>query len=233
MFLADVGGMQQDQVYDDINRDPPLNLAFADIQAARINQSSFDIVDESSFVVSVSSSRVNPENGYVLPPNFVQLNGVDSRGKKLSIPISIQPVLVGVAHEDLLIQAGTPYQFKAWVNNSLNQGVKWILTSGPGELTSSGRYTPPASVPEPRRYIVKAVSTADSTASATIGGYVLPVGAIRIDVGSPAPYKDSKGNVWMADTLGVYSGSYANDNQTYPPSKWRGIEDGFLYGWNK
>jgi hypothetical protein len=233
MFLADIGGMQQVQVDDDINRDPALNAALSEIQGAHITQASFEIVDESSFIVSPESSRVNPANGYVTPANFAQLNGVDGKHRKISIPIAIQPVLVGVPHEALLIQAGTPYQLTAWVNNASNQEVKWTLASGPGEVSGSGLYTPPASVASPKPYVLKATAAADSTASATVRGSVIPHGAIRIDVGSPTPFKDSHNNVWMADTLGVYSGSYNNDNQTYPGSKWSGIQDAYLFGWNK
>jgi hypothetical protein len=233
MFLADVGGMQQVQVDDDINRDPTLNAAFVEIQKAHITQASFDIVDESSFITSPSSSRVNPANGFVKPPNFVQLNGVDGKGRKLSIPISIQPVLVGVPHEALLVQAGTKYKLSAWVNNASDESVHWTLTSGPGEVTPSGLYLPPPAVPAPEPYLITATAAADSTAKATIRGFVLPRGAIRIDVGSPRPYRDSHGQVWMADTLGVYSGSYNNDDQTYPGSKWAKVPDAPLYAWNK
>lgn len=233
MFLADVGGMQQVQVDDDINYDPALNAALGEIQGAHITQASFDIVDESSFIVSPASSRVNPTNGYVTPANFAQLNGVDRKGHKISVPISIQPVLVGVPQEALLIQAGTPYQLKAWVNNASSQAVKWTLTSGPGTVSESGMYTPPASVASPQPYVLTATAEADGSASATVRGSVIPRGAIRLDVGSPAPYRDSHGNVWMADTLGVYSGSYTNDNQTYPGSKWAGVQDAYLFGWDK
>ena len=225
--------MQQVQVDDNINRDPALTTALGEIQKAHITQSSFEIVDESSFIASVSSSRVNPANGFVTPPNFAQLNGTDSKGRKLSIPISIQPVLVGVPHEALLIQAGTPYQLSAWVNNAANQKVRWALESGPGSLTSSGLYTPPPSVTTPKPYVIAATSAGDETASATIRGSIIPAGAIRIDVANPKPYTDSHGNVWMADTLGVYSGSFNNDNRSYPPERWAKIPDWPLYGWLK
>jgi hypothetical protein len=221
------------QVDDDINHDPALNSALTEIQNAHITQSSFDIVDESSFIASVSSSRVNPANQFVKPPNFVQLNGIDAKGRKLSIPISIQPVLVGVPHEALLMQAGTPYQLSAWVNNAPDKSLTWALTSGPGEVSPSGLYTPPASVATPKPYVITARAVADNTAMASIRGFVLPRGAIRIDVGSPSPYKDTHGHIWMADTLGVYSGSYNNDNQSYPGSKWAKVPDGVLYGWDK
>lgn len=233
MLLADIGGMQQVQVDDDINRDPVLTTALGEIQSAHIAQSSFDIVDESSFITSASSSRVNPTNDFVKPPNFAQLNGTDSKGKKLSIPIAIQPVLVGVPQEALLIQAGTPYQLTAWVNNASSQDVKWTLVSGPGSLSSSGFYTPPASLSTPKPFVITATAAADKRASADIRGSVVPEGPIRIDIANPSPYKDSHGNVWMADTLGVYSGSYNNDNQTYPPAKWGKLTDWFLYAWNK
>ena len=233
MLLADVGGMQQVQVDDDINYDPALNAALGEIQKAHIVQSNFDIIDEASLITSPSSSRVNPANGFVKPPNFVQLNAVDAKGRKLSIPISVQPVLVGVPNELLLVQAGTPFQLTAWVNNATSQRVNWTLTSGPGEITSSGLYTPPVSVTTPKPYVITVTAAADNTSSAVIRGFVVPSGAIRIDAGNPSPYKDSHGDVWMADQLGVYSGSYDNDNQTYPPEKWRHLTDWFLYGWAK
>ena len=50
-----LGGLQQVQVDDDINLDPELNAALPKIQRGHIIQSNFDIVDESSFMVSTAS----------------------------------------------------------------------------------------------------------------------------------------------------------------------------------
>jgi len=38
-------------------------------------------------------------------------------------------------------------------------------------------------------------------------GTVIPGGTVRIDVGNSSPHTDSKGSLWLADTLGVESGS--------------------------
>lgn len=233
MILADVGGLQQVQVDDDINLDPELNAALGEIQRGHIVQSNFDIVDESSFMVSTASSRVNPENGFVKPPNFVQIDGVDAKGKKVLIPVTVQPILVGTPHEVLYVQAGTSYQIPSWVNNNTDQQVTWSLVSGPGSINASGRFTPPASIAKPTPFDVTATAAADNSATATVRGFVLPAGPIRIDVGNPNPYTDAHGNEWMADTLGVYTGSYMNDNRTYPGRRWKNIPDWFLYGWNK
>jgi hypothetical protein len=233
MFLADIGGMQQVQVDDDINQDPALNSALYEIQQASLTQSDFDIVDESSLMTIAASNRTNPRNGYVKPANFAQINGTDGNGNTLTIPIAVQPVLIGTANETLQIQAGQPYQLSVWVNNASNTGVSWSIASGPGSINSSGLYTPPATVASPVPFVITATSVEDPTATLSIRGNIIPSGTIRLDVGGPTPYVDSKGNTWMADTLGIWSGSYNNDNETYPGSKWGSLTDWFLYGWDR
>lgn len=231
MILADIGGMQQIQVDDDTNQDIALTAALGEISSTRITQDQFEIVDESSFITAPNSSRVNPSNGYNAPPNYAVLNGVDSAGNKLTIPISIQPVLIGVPNETLQVQAGTSYQIPTWVNNASNQSVTWAVTSGPGVISPSGVYTPPASVSAPTPFVVTATAVVDPTATASIRGNIIPSGAIRIDAGNTATYLDSKGNLWLADTLGVWSGSYNNDNESYqyPGPKWGNIADWQIY----
>lgn len=231
MILADIGSMQDVQVDDDINQDVTLAGALGEIAGARITQDQLEVVDESSFVTSPKSSRVNPSNGFNPPPNYVVLNGVDASGNTLTIPISIQPVLVGTPNEWLTIQAGTSYQIPAWVNNAASQAVTWAVTSGPGVISPSGVYTPPASVSAPTPFVVTATSVVDPSATASIRGNVIPSGAIRIDAGNPSPYLDAKGNMWMADTLGTLSGSYNNDNESYPypAAKWGNIADWQIY----
>src|SRR5206468_2384613 len=63
MILADIGMMQQVQVDDDVNQDPALAGALGEISGGQITQDKFEIVDESSFMVSWASNRVNPANG--------------------------------------------------------------------------------------------------------------------------------------------------------------------------
>jgi hypothetical protein len=82
----------------------------------------------------------------------------------LGISVTVAPKLENV-------RVGTPQQFAATVNNSTNRSVIWQVngTTGgaaaTGTIDDNGKYTPPASLPNPNTVMVKAVSVADSSAT--------------------------------------------------------------------
>jgi hypothetical protein len=82
-------------------------------------------------------------------------------------------VSVGVSPTSANVRAGDSYTFKANVSGSTNTSVTWSVngTSGgsstTGTIDASGKYTAPASLPNPNTVRVKATSAADSSASGT------------------------------------------------------------------
>jgi len=138
MVSADVGSVNQIQVSSDFNQDPKARAALNEVSGAGINTSQFEVVDESSLMLSSSSYQVNPQNAYVTPDGFAMLTGKAANGKTTTVRIALQPVLVGVPYQNMIFQAGTgTYQLLSWVKGTRNQTVKWSL-DGPGWVTPDG-----------------------------------------------------------------------------------------------
>ena len=203
MFLADNGLSLQVQANNDCNLDPTVAAALSEISNARIGASNFEIVDESHLKVSNSSSLAKGTASQVVG------------------------ALVGVADPVLVFQAGAPtVQLAAWANNADKSAIVWTQTAGPGGITASGLYTPPAAVREPTPVSFLASSAGSSIA---VSGTILPEGPIRIDTGSSRPYIDKKGKVWLADRLGLDTAGYSVQNDNYPRNAWGNIDDAPLY----
>ncbi|MBV9081671.1 MAG: choice-of-anchor D domain-containing protein, partial [Acidobacteriaceae bacterium] len=235
IFLADIGSSGELQASTDITSDPSAVTAFDEIARGGIGFSNFEAVDESSLMISPDSNRVNPFNGYVTPANYAIVQATDSQGNQTSMPIAVEPVMVGTPYPTMTVQAGMPgYQMQSWVTGSTNQSVTWTLTSGVGSMTAGGVYTPPADVSDTTQAVLTVAAAADPTATATVYLTVIPVGAnptgsIRVDVGSSNPYTDSQGNVWLADTVAQEMGSYSVQNDNYPAGLWGNVVDAPLY----
>lgn len=235
MFLSDNGLSGQIQVDGDVAQDAAVVASINEINSKQLGASAFEVVDESSLMMAAGSSEVNPNNGYVTPDTYAVITATDSQGNKTTVPVAVQPILVGVQYPAMTIEAGmTGYQLSSWVTGSSNQAVTWTLASGPGTVTSAGVYTPPASIANPAKAVLIATAAADSTATATVSLMVVPSGmnpgnSIRIDVGSDSPYTDAQGNLWLADTLGFTAGAWSQQNDFYPSSAWGNIPDQTLY----
>jgi hypothetical protein len=80
-------------------------------------------------------------------------------------------VTVAISPKPANVRMGTPQQFTATVQNSTNQAVTWQVngTTGgaaaTGTIDTTGKYTPPASLPNPNTVTVEAISAADATAT--------------------------------------------------------------------
>jgi hypothetical protein len=80
-------------------------------------------------------------------------------------------ITVAVAPKPANVRMGTPQQFIATVSGSSNQAVNWQVdgmtggSAAAGTIEATGKYTPPASLPNPNTVTVKATSTADATAT--------------------------------------------------------------------
>jgi hypothetical protein len=168
----------------------------------------FEAVDESSLEVSAIS-------GATTSCECVVATG--AAGKSMQRVI-LQAVTIGLPQNQLYIQAATPAkQLYAFVNGTSNTGVTWTMSPSLGTVTSGGLYTPPATVSGSSATTITATSNANPSAVATMAVVILPAGPIRIDMAGPcasgltviaspsyncstAPFIDSHGNVWQAET---------------------------------
>ena len=69
------------------------------------------------------------------------------------------------------VQPGQSQQFQATITNATNNGVNWVLASGPGTLSSQGLYVAPSTITgSSATAIVKAIAQADTNvwAEATV-----------------------------------------------------------------
>jgi hypothetical protein len=233
MLLSDVGTIGQIEADADVNGDPVVAAALQEIASAKITASSFDVVDESGLMIVGTSNRLKPNNGLVIAQSSASLIATDSTGNTIFVPLELQPLTVGTPFPVLNIQAGSVIPLLAWVNGSSNQALNWAVMNGPGSVDQNGLYSAPANVSAPTNFVVAATAQADGVTTATIRGQIIPAGTIQIDVGSPAPYTDSSGGLWLADTLGLDMPAFANNDSSYPPSLWSGIPDWKLYATRK
>ena len=88
-------------------------------------------------------------------------------------PPSNPGVAVTVSPGSANIRAGDSYSFSASVSGTSNTGVSWSVngaaggSSATGTIDSSGKYTAPATLPNPNTMTIRATSAADSSASGT------------------------------------------------------------------
>jgi hypothetical protein len=209
MILADIGGMSQIQISQDVNLDPSEMAAFNEVGSAHITQDNFEIVDESGLMISTASHQA--------------LGGTPTD----------TPVLVGTTSPVIYPQAGTSYQLPSWVDGSSDQTVIWSLVSGAGAISQAGVYTAPPDVTAPESFLLKGVAEASSLNPVFVSGYVMPAGALNINVGNVWAYTDTQGNNWLADNFGVLTGSFMNNNATYPTNKWDAVGPLPIWGWSK
>jgi hypothetical protein len=218
MFLADIGSEGHITMSSDVTEDPAIVAALNSI-GGQIGYSNFEVVDESSFILSSSSHQVNPANPYQSPANYASLIVTDKANpmNRVVVPIVIQPALVGTPDPAIVVQAGTPaFNVPYWVNGSSNHGVIWTISpsSGAGSITSSGSYTAPAVVSSITTATITATSVGDPNASTSVAVTIIPPGQIRIDSGSMVSTVDDNGNTWLPD-LGFETGSYNMYNDRY------------------
>jgi hypothetical protein len=203
MILADIGFMGDISADAGIYQDPVTRGAMAAIQNANINISNFEVVDESGLMIADSSSQAQS----AVPAILTAATGV------------------GIPYETYTVEAGTKLALRGWVTNGAPQGINWSIVSGPGTL-SGNIYSAPASVVGNQSVSIKATAVADNSNPAFVTLNLIPAGAIRIDIGSTQPYRDSQGNLWSPDPFTQESGPFY---QNYGINGWTGTSDPSLY----
>lgn len=148
---------------------------FAEVNNANIPSSQFEVVDESSLVITSSSLEANTSRETVC---YVATTGTTCTD------IVLVGVTVGMLQDVVDIMAGAPnFQFNAGVHGSSNSSLTWTLSSAVGSINSStGAYTPPATLTTQTTITVTATSVANSAVSAStilrvwphVSAYALP-----------------------------------------------------------
>lgn len=202
----------------------------------------FEVVDESSLMVSSTSGEVNWSNIYVVPSG-AQVCVTDAIPNTVCQTVRLQGVTVGTPERTLAIQAGTPaYQLQAWVNGATDKTITWSMSPSVGTLnTTTGVYTAPATITANTKSVttITATSNADNTKSVTIGVTIFPTGTIRLNLGDDTDYSpDSQGNKWFAQFKSgdpIIAATGPDKCGTGFPcgdqfqSNWSGTSDPFLF----
>ena len=77
-------------------------------------------------------------------------------------------ITITVSPSPASVHVGTFLQFSAKVTGTTTTDVGWTVTpsTGAGAISANGRYTPPATLPNPNTVTLTATSTASPTTSA-------------------------------------------------------------------
>lgn len=249
MFMADNGQTMALQAQADVGSDTTTwTVINSELRfASHPDQTDFEMVDETSLMVSTASGRVNISNGrMVVPDNYaivIASNTVD--GTATYVYIAIQPVTVGTMNTPfpansgtLVTMAGMPqFQIPYWVNGASVTTVNCTMTPTIGSLTSDCLYTAPASGITASSTTV--VTITPTGAATSLGAISFPLtimssDAIRVDVGGKAssisspviPYvgpnygPDFTGHLWAGDATGLIPPWYALDDNSSPQASW-------------
>ena len=94
-------------------------------------------------------------------------------GLALCLPAEAQ-IQVTVSPSQAEVNLGTFLQLSAKVTGTSNAGVTWSVVlalptskGSPGSISNTGRYTPPATIPDPNVVFIIAASNADPTVYGT------------------------------------------------------------------
>ncbi len=212
LFMADAGSSNAITADASLTSDPNVWNAIQQIVNAHYTMSSFEAVDESTLQTTWGGVNSTEAVGGVAQ---AVITFTPTTGTPVTFPIVLKPISIGTPFQTPVgILAGEPaYQLPSWVNGDpTNSGVTWSLSScsagsgNCGSLTSTGSYTPPASLTAGTtvRAILTATSVADPNQST--GVYMVVYGSadsvLRVDSGASVPYTDSTGKVWTPEQYG-------------------------------
>ncbi len=228
-------------VNTDATEDPPTKAALDEIAGKGINGADFEAVNESSFIVSQTSSEVNPMNGYETPNGYSVVTATDPTDPThpTTVPIAVENNFPSVLSPTLYIVAGTYHDLTFADRAGHYAGAKWSLVSGVGSVTTTGEYRPPASVSVPTSAVLKVTSDNIPDEYSMVYVTVLPKssdGNLRIDAGSTVATKDAEPIpfTWQADQ-GYETATYIKkfDYPTWmtaSPERVIYMSSGYTYG---
>jgi hypothetical protein len=183
--------------------------ALYEISSSGLTPANFEAVDESSLMISASSGLTIANREII---TYTSSSGT------ATTDVVLTGVAVNFPYDLQQIQVGAPAQtFAALVNIGT---VTYSMSPSVGTLNSStGLYTPPASVTTPTAITVTATSNVNASVTASFTLNVFPAGPIRLVPGSvpnpalnyamiPTTYTDTSSNPWYS--IGD-DGGYAYD----------------------
>jgi hypothetical protein len=242
IIVADIGTTAALINGSDIWEDPAVEAAVNEALTG-LKLSSFQVVDQSSLMLSRNSYQVKSDNAYVVPVDSVSITGTDSAPVQGSVysatlGLPLQGVGIGFAQNQVNMLPGAyAYNFasQAWVTGTSNQGITWTLVSGPGSVTSAGVYTPPATVSAMTAVVLKATAAADTNITKNLFITLYPWnsdGNFRIaEGGNYTNITDGAGNVWTGQA-GLETGilnSFAGDYPNWSWSSYTGNQEENIY----
>jgi hypothetical protein len=252
MFMSDGGINFHVQSMGDVFTDTSTYAALInEIPGSALDSGDFEIVDESSLMVSSATGRVKyPNSTNTTPVDFAIVLASDTvNHTSTTIHIALQPVTVGwknpafPANDGALnVMAGTPqFQIPYWVNGATTTTVSCTMAPTVGSLTSDCLYTPPSAQNNQVQVTTVTITPtgADATNSVFFPLVVYSTNGIRVDVGGKAstisspviPYSasnygpDATGNLWFADAVGMNPPWYGQDDMSFPQAAWPGTTD--------
>ncbi len=242
MIISDGGSNWDVVVSTDLTEDRAIQAALMEIgsKASQMNSSHFDIVDESSLMVSPNSSRIAYNNRYVTPPAFAVVKADDGVHPAVTVPVALHGIALNAPEGGgIWIQSGVTKTLTVFAGGSSNTSVTWSMSPTLGTLNpTSGAYTaPPVTIPTTTT--ITATSAADQSVSVRFPVTVLPAGPIRIVSGdataNPAAPKshapdygpDSQGNMWWRDQAVERAWGVKNDYWYGAP--WPALTDIYRY----
>lgn len=121
--------------------------------ASSVAATEFEMVDESSLMVSTTSGRVNLSNPYVTPSNYAEVIATkNSDSSTATVRVALQPVTVGFNNpafqangQGINVMAGTPaFRIPYWVNGATDTTATCSMSpSSLGTMTTGCNYTAP------------------------------------------------------------------------------------------
>jgi hypothetical protein len=246
MFMTDGGTSMHIQSMNDVVDDTTTYQAIqSEIRFNNVvSQWGFDIVDETSLMVSTATGKVLVPNTFnVVPSSYaVVIASKTSDHTTTQVYVALQPVTVGTYNPAfqangpaISVMAGTPQiQIPTIVNGSATKTVSCSMSPTIGSITSGCGYTAPTSgVRSASTTIVTMTATADSTATINFPLTVFSSDAIRINAGgfsnnittvaydSANDYgPDRQGKVWATDPTGIGFMNSIKQDSSFSPSLW-------------
>ena len=228
MILADAAsypGINQIQVSPDVQNCALCAAALAQITAAAIPITQFDIVDDSTIIGPLGTAYSQVSTA-AAAGNVAIVRAVS--GGTVDTSVTLVPVTVGVQGQFAGAQAGAgPITISSWVNGSANQTVTWTIGTcslGTGNCgTFSGAlYTPPASLTANTTASATLIATAaaDATQSVTIWLTIYPAGVLRFNSARTTGYTDASSNFWFPDQQ--LDNSVVSPQTAWSASSWPG-----------